>query len=61
MKDGLCLHCSSVTCVVSLFGASDGSDFLLELSLVGADQLVHLLPVLEEEERRGCPDAPRLA
>jgi len=39
----------------------DRSDFLLKLGLVGADQLVHLLPVLQEEERRCRPDVPRRA
>ena len=39
----------------------DHGDFLLKLGLVGADQLVHLLPVLQEEERRCRPDVPRRA
>jgi len=39
----------------------DRGDFLLKLGLVGADQLVHLLPVLQEEERRCRPDVPRRA
>jgi hypothetical protein len=32
--------------------------FLFELRFVGADELVDLLSVLEEEERRGCTDVP---
>jgi hypothetical protein len=42
-------------------GAGGRGDLLLQLRLVGADELVHLLPVLEEEERRGRPDVPRRA
>lgn len=32
--------------------------FLLQLGFVGADELVDLLAVFEEEERRGCADVP---
>jgi hypothetical protein len=32
--------------------------FLFELGFVGADELVDLLAILEEEERRGCTDVP---
>ena len=41
--------------------AGDRGNLLLQFGLVGADQLVHLLPVLQEEERRGRPDVPRRA
>jgi hypothetical protein len=41
--------------------AGERGDLLLELRLVGSDELVHLLPVLEEKERRGRTDVPRRA
>jgi hypothetical protein len=38
-----------------------GANFLLQLRLLGANQLVHLLTVLQEEERWGRADVPRRA
>jgi hypothetical protein len=38
--------------------AGERGDLLLELRLVGPDELVHLLPILEEKERRGRTDVP---
>ena len=46
---------------VAVAVAGDRGNLLLQFGLVGADQLVHLLPVLQEEERRCRPDVPRRA
>lgn len=64
-----CPPASSSYCHLRRHGLSGGShrpagergNFLLQLRLVGAHQLVHLLPVLQEEERRGRTDVPRRA
>ena len=55
-------HRAAVAVAVAVAGdAGDRGNLLLQFGLVGADQLVHLLPVLQEEERRGRPDVPRRA
>lgn len=53
-------HYTTLHCLAA-GGVGDGGYFLLQLRLVGADQLVHLLLVLEEEEGRGRADVPRRA